>query len=37
VNSYAQNKDACLTRMRRSEGQARGIVKIIENDEYCGA
>ncbi len=32
---YTQDKDAYLKRMRRIEGQVRGIAKMIENDEYC--
>ncbi|MGH3777729.1 MAG: metal-sensitive transcriptional regulator [Pseudonocardiaceae bacterium] len=32
---YAQDKDAYLKRMRRIEGQVRGIAKMIENDAYC--
>jgi len=32
---YAQGKDAYLKRMRRIEGQVRGIAKMIENDAYC--
>jgi CsoR family transcriptional regulator, copper-sensing transcriptional repressor len=32
---YAKDKDAYLKRMRRVEGQVRGIAKMIENDEYC--
>ena len=35
MNGYAQDKDAYLKRMRRIEGQVRGIAKMIENDEYC--
>ncbi|MDQ4103100.1 MAG: metal-sensitive transcriptional regulator [Actinomycetota bacterium] len=35
MNGYAQDKDAYLKRMRRVEGQVRGIAKMIENDEYC--
>ncbi|HEX8759508.1 MAG TPA: metal-sensitive transcriptional regulator [Pseudonocardiaceae bacterium] len=35
MNGYAQDKDAYLKRMRRIEGQIRGIAKMIENDEYC--
>ena len=35
VNGYTQDKDAYLKRMRRIEGQVRGIAKMIENDEYC--
>lgn len=32
---YAQDKDAYLKRMRRIEGQVRGIAKMIGNDAYC--
>jgi len=32
---YVDNKDAYLKRMRRIEGQARGIAKMIEQDKYC--
>jgi len=32
---YAQDKDAYLKRLRRVEGQVRGIAKMIENDQYC--
>ncbi|MDQ2882020.1 MAG: metal-sensitive transcriptional regulator [Actinomycetota bacterium] len=35
MNGYAQDKDAYLKRMRRIEGQVRGIAKMIENDGYC--
>ncbi|MGH3976015.1 MAG: metal-sensitive transcriptional regulator [Pseudonocardiaceae bacterium] len=35
MNGYAQDKNAYLKRMRRIEGQVRGIAKMIENDEYC--
>jgi DNA-binding FrmR family transcriptional regulator len=35
MNGYTQGKDAYLKRMRRVEGQVRGIAKMIENDEYC--
>jgi DNA-binding FrmR family transcriptional regulator len=35
MNGYAQDKGAYLTRMRRIEGQVRGVAKMIENDEYC--
>jgi DNA-binding FrmR family transcriptional regulator len=35
VNGYTDGKDAYLTRMRRIEGQVRGIAKMIENDQYC--
>lgn len=32
---YSKDKDALLQRMRRVEGQARGIQKMIEEDRYC--
>ena len=35
MNGYTQDKDAYLKRMRRIEGQVRGIAKMIENDQYC--
>ena len=28
-------KKALLTRLRRAEGQIRGIEKMVENDAYC--
>ncbi|GAY10971.1 metal-sensitive transcriptional regulator [Pseudonocardia sp. N23] len=35
MHGYADNKDNHLTRMRRIEGQVRGITKMIESDKYC--
>ena len=35
MNGYTQDKDAYLKRMRRIEGQVRGIAKMIESDQYC--
>jgi CsoR family transcriptional regulator, copper-sensing transcriptional repressor len=35
VNGYTQDKDAYLKRMRRIEGQVRGIAKMIDDDQYC--
>ncbi|MGQ0576720.1 MAG: metal-sensitive transcriptional regulator [Pseudonocardia sp.] len=35
MNGYTQDKDAYLNRMRRIEGQVRGIARMIENDDYC--
>jgi DNA-binding FrmR family transcriptional regulator len=32
---YAQDKEAYLKRLRRIEGQVRGLGRMIENDEYC--
>ncbi|MEV1291991.1 metal-sensitive transcriptional regulator [Pseudonocardia sp. NPDC049635] len=35
MHGYADNKDAHIKRMRRIEGQVRGIGKMIESDKYC--
>ncbi|MBE8516157.1 metal-sensitive transcriptional regulator [Amycolatopsis sp. H6(2020)] len=35
MNGYSGEKDAFLQRMRRVEGQVRGIAKMIEDDKYC--
>ena len=35
MHGYAENKDAYLNRMRRIEGQVRGIAKMIDDDKYC--
>ena len=35
MHGYTQDKDAYLKRLRRIEGQVRGIAKMIENDQYC--
>ena len=32
---YSNDKESLLSRMRRIEGQARGIQKMIEEDRYC--
>jgi CsoR family transcriptional regulator, copper-sensing transcriptional repressor len=32
---YAAEKEALIKRMRRIEGQARGIEKMISDDRYC--
>lgn len=32
---YQENKKRVLTRLRRIEGQVRGIEKMIEGDRYC--
>jgi CsoR family transcriptional regulator, copper-sensing transcriptional repressor len=34
-NSYAADKSRLLTRLRRIEGQARGLAKMVEEDRYC--
>lgn len=32
---YSKDKDLLLRRMRKIEGQARGIARMIEEDRYC--
>lgn len=32
---YSDTKDAQLKRLRRIEGQVRGIARMVENDTYC--
>ncbi|NUT49930.1 MAG: metal-sensitive transcriptional regulator [Saccharothrix sp.] len=32
---YTPDKDAYLKRLRRIEGQVRGLQRMVENDEYC--
>ena len=34
-HSYASNKQQLLIRLRRMEGQLKGIQKMIEEDKYC--
>lgn len=31
----AETRDACLARLRRIEGQVRGIARMLEEDRYC--
>jgi CsoR family transcriptional regulator, copper-sensing transcriptional repressor len=33
--SYAHDKDKLLTRLRRIEGQVRGLQKMIDDEKYC--
>jgi len=35
VAGYAQNKDDYLKRLRRIEGQVRGLQRMVEEDKYC--
>ena len=32
---YVDNKEQLLNRLRRAEGQVRGIERMVENDVYC--
>jgi DNA-binding FrmR family transcriptional regulator len=33
--SYAHDKAKILARLRRMEGQVRGVQRMVERDEYC--
>jgi CsoR family transcriptional regulator, copper-sensing transcriptional repressor len=35
VRGYTQDKDAYLKRLRRVEGQVRGLQRMVEEDVYC--
>ena len=35
MRGYYEDKDAVLARLRRVEGQVRGLQRMVENDEYC--
>lgn len=35
AHGYIEHKDALLKRLRRAEGQVRGVHRMVENDEYC--
>jgi CsoR family transcriptional regulator, copper-sensing transcriptional repressor len=32
---YTENKDAYIKRLRRIEGQVRGLQRMVEEDKYC--
>lgn len=34
-HGYIGNKDAYLNRLKRIEGQARGLQKMVEEEKYC--
>ena len=34
-HDYTSNKDAYLRRLKRIEGQVRGIARMVEEDKYC--
>ncbi|WP_409349889.1 metal-sensitive transcriptional regulator [Rothia sp. LK2588] len=34
-HGYSSNKDAHLKRLRRIEGQVRGVQRMIDEDQYC--
>lgn len=35
MRGYTEEKDAYLRRLRRIEGQVRGLQRMVENDDYC--
>jgi len=34
-HGYIADKDAYLARLRRIEGQARGLQRMVEDEKYC--
>ena len=34
-HGYTSNKDAYLRRLKRIEGQVRGIARMVDEDKYC--
>jgi DNA-binding FrmR family transcriptional regulator len=35
MRGYYANKDDVLARLKRVEGQLRGLQRMVESDEYC--
>ncbi|MDA3644075.1 metal-sensitive transcriptional regulator [Saccharopolyspora indica] len=35
MHGYTQDKENYLKRLRRVEGQVRGLARMIEEDQYC--
>lgn len=35
ARGYTDHKDALLTRLRRIEGQTRGLQRMVEDDRWC--
>ncbi|KZE92415.1 Copper-sensing transcriptional repressor CsoR [Agromyces sp. NDB4Y10] len=35
MNGYVANKEDLLNRLRRAEGQVRGIQRMVDEDVYC--
>lgn len=35
MNGYTGHTDDLLKRLRRAEGQVRGIARMVEDDKYC--
>ena len=35
THGYIAQKDELLTRLRRAEGQVRGVQRMVEEEQYC--
>lgn len=35
AHGYSDHRDAVLKRLRRVEGQVRGVQRMVEDDKYC--
>ena len=35
IHGYTEDKDAVLKRLRRIEGQVRGVERMVEENRYC--
>lgn len=35
THGYIEHKDDLLKRLRRAEGQVRGVQRMVEEDKYC--
>ncbi len=35
MTGYVQNKEAVLRRLRRIEGQVRGLQRLVDDEAYC--
>lgn len=35
LHGYSADKDSILKRLRRIEGQVRGISRMVDEDQYC--
>jgi DNA-binding FrmR family transcriptional regulator len=35
THGYTENKEAVLKRLRRIEGQVRGVERMVEENRYC--
>jgi CsoR family transcriptional regulator, copper-sensing transcriptional repressor len=35
TRGYSENREAVLRRLRRIEGQVRGVERMVEEDRYC--